>query len=139
MNQNFFWACSRDDQPAGDRFIIADGQDELWRRAGVEIISPINPAWHPVNCVGQPTDLGDILHMLLNTVPQYGVSHNKFLLEAAQIPVFAEFIRAADYIPNYVSNPLHEAPLLREPYDSRVCARIEAVVKQALGLTGTAA
>jgi hypothetical protein len=92
MTDKFFWVCAYDARPAGTRFIIANGQDELWMRAGREILSPRGPAWNHVNILGKPVSLTDILHLLLNTVPLYGVSRNKFVLECAQIPVFASFV-----------------------------------------------
>ena len=134
MTHNWHWA-SANDGPAGDRFIIEDGQDALWRRVRSEISEGERCAWMRIHRAGKAVGLGDILDMMLTVVPLYRVSQNRFVFEAAKIPVFAKFLRSAPAdLCNYVSNscyPDHEAK--PEPYSDATMRQLGRVVSHTLG------
>lgn len=104
---DWYWAAdARHGEPSGDGFIIENGQDALWHRVRSEF-SQNNCFWMPIQRLYKDAQLGDILDMMLTVVPTYGVNKNRFVFEAAKIPVFARFLRhARSDICNYVSNPL---------------------------------
>ena len=115
----WFWACGSMG-PALDKFVIENGQDALWRRVRREIDANEHCAWMHIQRTNKPVEIGDILDMMLTVVPCYRVNHNRFVMEAAKIPVFAKFVRngRADLC-NYVSNSTAgDAPLPVEPFSN---------------------
>lgn len=130
---DWFWAAPRA-RPAEDAFVIANGQDALWRRVRAEICSAENCLWMPVHRQNKGAQLEDILDMMLTIVPQAGVNMNRFVLEAAKIPVFARFLRDARAdLCNYVSNSMY--PALRsspERYEDAKMRRLGVIVSSTL-------
>lgn len=101
---DWYWAAPWD-KPAEDVFVIANGQDALWRRVRAEISRDEQCAWMPVQRMNKGAQIEDILDMMLTVVPMCVVNLNRFVFEAAQIPVFARFLRDArsdlcNYVPN---------------------------------------
>lgn len=127
----WYWAVGKG-SAAGDRFVIAKGQRELWLRVKYEFGSPDNVAWMAVNARSNndPVELRDFLDMALRIVSMYGVNHNRFVFEAAQIPVFALFLRRAPFgLHDYVSNPAYSGPLKpAERYSDDKFRELEAAV-----------
>lgn len=101
---DWYWAA-RSGEPAGDHFIIENGQDALWRRVRSEIDRNEFCCWMPIHRTNKGAQLEDILDMMLTVVPTYCVNMNRFVFEAAKIPVFAKFLHEArSDICNYVAN-----------------------------------
>jgi hypothetical protein len=134
--QNWFWACSRDEQPAADRFVIANGQDKLWSRVRREIDDKERVFWMNIHSGKSEPDMADMLNLAVHIVPNYLISHNAFVREAAQIPVFAQFLRSApDGLCNYVSNPvLPVATIAKEPYTDAEMRRLGRIVSGTLDI-----
>jgi hypothetical protein len=135
MADHFLWACPRDGQPAGERFVIANGKDKLWNRFRSEIGHYDNHFWHYINPGRGPIELSHIFTLLLNQVPTFQINQNKFLLEAAQIPVFAEYIYNHGNPTQLVSNPtFEEYPIYQQPYNENIAIqlarRVERTLKQ---------
>ena len=133
MKDEFYWACSLDNKPAKNRFVIANGQHELWRRVYVEITQDDRCAWnrvHPADCKPQ---IEDIMNLLICEVPTYQINHNQFLLEAAKIPVFAKYLNESQNLNFLISNPLFEnEPIIQEPYDVEVSLRLAQIIDATL-------
>lgn len=98
--EDWFWACGYD-SPAGDKFVIANGQSEMWIRVRREISAKEQCCWNPVHRGSEKAEIQHILGLLLNVVEPRQVNRNAFIREAAQIPVFAEFIRSPEFDPNW--------------------------------------
>src|SRR3569833_2247863 len=127
---DWYWAAFRG-EPAGDRFIIANGKESLNAR----IVGEVDPhdrqaSWNNIQRDGKPVSLEDILDMMFTVVPVYRINHNRFVLEAAKIPVFAKFLRNARFdLGNYISNSAHpEVAIPLEPYDQAVADRLRGIV-----------
>lgn len=134
MESNWYWACPRS-EPAGDNFIIENGQDALWSRVRAEIDMDEKCMWHKVHKNDQGEQLEDILDMMLTVVPHYRVNQNKFVFEAAKIPVFAKFLyNARADLCNYVSNSLYpEHKSLVETYSEDNMRQLGSIVSKTLG------
>ncbi len=65
---DWYWAA-RSSEPAGDHFIIENGQDALWPRVRREIDRNEDCAWMPVHRLNKGAQLEDILDMMLTVVP----------------------------------------------------------------------
>ena len=133
---DWYWAAVRG-EPAGDRFIIANGKAEMNRR----IVAEVDPtdrqaSWNAIQRQGRAVTIEDIFDMMFTVIPTYRVNHNRFVLEAAKIPVFAKFLRNARYdLVNYVSNSAHpDAAIPLEPFDQSVADRLSRVVSNTLGI-----
>ena len=83
ITNDWYWACTLNG-PAGDRFIIENGQDDLWPRVRREIDANGHCHWMPAHRVNKGAHLEDILDMMLTVVPNHHVNHNKFVVEAAK-------------------------------------------------------
>lgn len=135
-NQVWYWATTFDEGAAGTRFIIACGQDNLWSRARDEFGTDRGVHWNRINSPGANPTLADLLELSIHTVPMYGVDHNTFVAEAAQIPVFAKFLHAgkADLC-NYVSNPIVGGMVVqRQPYSNAEKNRLGRIVSSTLNI-----
>ena len=134
MLDDWYWAA-RSGEPAGDHFIIENGQEALWQRVRNEIDQTENCLWRPIQRVNKGAQLEDILDMMLTVVPTYQVNLNKFVCEAARIPVFARFLHdARSDLCNYVSNssfPDHASK--PERYGDENMRRLGTVVSRTLG------
>lgn len=132
---DWYWAAGNDG-PARDRFVIANGKTVLWARVRSEIDRKEDCAWMPVHSGHPQPRLEDILDMMFTVVPTFGVNRNRFVLEAAAIPVFARFLHDARYdLPNYVSNPGYADETIQvERYDENVVRRLSAVISGTLGV-----
>lgn len=134
MMDDWYWAA-RSGKPAGDHFIIENGQNALWPRVRREIDQDEHCAWMPVHRRNKGAQLEDILDMMLTVVPCYGVSLNRFVFETAKIPIFANFLRHARAdLCNYVSNscfPDHQSK--PEPYSDANMCRLGTIVSRTLG------
>jgi hypothetical protein len=136
MVDDWYWAADRHGPgPAGDHFIIENGQDALWRRVRREIDPNEHCAWMPVHKLNKGAQLEDILDMMLTVVPTYGVNQNRFVCEAAKIPIFAKFLREARAdLCNYVSNSCFpDHPSKPEPYSDKNMRRLGGIVSRTLG------
>ncbi len=133
--EDWFWAC-RKNAPAGDAFIIADGQDELWSRAHTEIDRDERCAWNAIHRGHDKARLEDILNLLLVTVPMYQISHNKFMFEAAKMPVFAKFLRYSGNcdLCNYVSNSVFRDAVKPEAYSNENMRKLGRIVNDTLNI-----
>jgi len=134
VTYDWYWACPRH-EPAGDRFILANGQDEFWDRVRAEIDHDEECMWSPVHRGKEVPQLDDILDMMFTVVPTYGVNMNRFVFEAARIPVFARFLRNARHdLCNYVSNSLYpEHQPSSERYSNRHMEKLGRIVSATLG------
>ena len=132
MIDDWFWAA-RSNEPAGIHFIIENGQDALWRR--VRIVSKDERChWAPIHRMDKGAQLEDILDMMFTVVPTYHVNHNRFVFEAAKIPVFAKFLRGSrSYLCNYVSNSCFRDPQTPEPYSDENTRQLGRIVSRTLG------
>jgi len=131
---DWYWAARRT-EPAGDHFIIENGRDALWPRVRREIDPDRHCAWMPVHRRDKGAQLEDILDMMLTVVPMYQVNRNKFVFEAAKIPVFAKFLRNARAdLCNYVSNSIYTDHATKpEPYSDQALRRLGGIVSRTLG------
>lgn len=130
MKQEFYWACSLDNKPAKNRFVIANGQGELWRRIYVEITQDDRCAWNRVHPADRNPQIEDIMDLLICQVPTYQINQNKFLLEAAKIPVFAEYLNQSANLNYLISNPLFASePIIQEAYDAEVSRTLAQIVE----------
>lgn len=131
---DWYWAACRSDGPARDSFIIENGQEAMWRRVRREFGSEHYCYWMPVHRFNKGAQLEDILDMMLTVVPTYGVNMNRFVFEAAKMPMFARYLRnARSDLCNYVSNPLfpdHHEP---EPYNDANMRKLGGIVSRTLG------
>ena len=134
MKNDWFWASASDDNPAGDRFVIENGQSNLWPRVRMEIDRGEHCSWGPVHRRDKGAHIEDILDMLLTVVPTYRINHNRFAFEAAKIPVFAKFLRYARAdLCNYVSNSCHaKHELALEPYSDANMRRLGQITSEAI-------
>lgn len=89
----------------------------------------------PIHKLNKGASIEDILDMMLTVVPTYAVNLNKFVFEAAKVPVFAKFLRnARSDLCNYVSNPVSFAHQSKaEPYSFKAMRKLGAVVSSTLG------
>jgi len=87
----------------------------------------------PIHPRSASPTLSDILDLAIQIVPIYGVEHNTFVFEAAQIPVFAEFLRNARAdLCNYVWNPAYDDA--RGGYEAEAHMRLGRRINATLGL-----
>jgi hypothetical protein len=130
---DYFWASANDNQPAGDRFIIAEGREEFRRRAPLEV-GPEPYSWDAIRGVprGAPIAIEDILAHLLTCVQHYGVNHNRAVMEFARIPVFAKFLHESCDLHQIVSNPMQRIPITREPYSADTAKALARRIAQTL-------
>lgn len=132
---DWYWAAEREG-PAGDRFVIENGKEALWRRVRSDIDVGERVMWAPIHKGSQEPNMSHVMHILLSVVPTYRVSHNRFVFEAAKIPCFAHFLRnAPGGLPEYVSNSAYpEIPLLPEPYTHEAAYKLGSIVSATLGI-----
>ena len=131
---DWYWAARRDGA-AMDAFVIEDGQEALWRRVRSELDVDGKCAWNPVHQGSSEPTLSDILNMMFTVVPTYRVNHNRFVFEAAKIPVFAKFLYAAPSgLANYVSNTAFPEALPLEAYSPEATRRLGEIVSETLGI-----
>jgi hypothetical protein len=132
---DWYWAAPSD-EPAGDRFIIENGQAALWPRVRREIDRNEQCHWAPIHRLNKGAQLEDILDMMFTVVPIYRVNLNRFVFEAAKIPVFAKFLRnARSELCNYVSNncfPDHQVSKPK-PYSNVTMRKLGGIVSRTLG------
>jgi len=135
MSEDWYWAAYNKG-PALDRFVIANGKDALWARVRSEIDKDERCAWNAVHQGEQKVGVEDILELLLVVVPGYRVNHNRFVIEAAQMPSFAKFLKSARHdLPNYVSNSSYPEELIPlEPYSPEMVRRLGMRVSHTLGI-----
>ena len=131
---DWYWAVPFG-EPAGDRFILANGRDALWRRVRSEIDPTEHCAWMPVHQLNKGSQLEDVLDMMLTVVPSRSVNMNRFVFEAAKMPVFARFLREARHdICNYVSNSCFlDHQTKPEPYSDDKRRALGRIVSRTLG------
>ncbi len=89
----------------------------------------------PIHKTNKGAQIEDILDMMLTVVPTYHVNLNRFVFEAAKIPVFAEFLHGARAdLCNYVSNSAFpDHPTKPEPYSDKAMRRLGTIVSRTLG------
>ena len=89
---------------------------------------------------GRTVDVAGILDLLLTVVLPYQVDHNRFMVEAAQIPSFAVFLREARAdLCNYVSNPSHlGVAIAPAPYSAEAKEALRRRIDHTLSVGETA-
>jgi hypothetical protein len=131
---DWYWACSND-FPALDRFIIENGQDALWPRVRREIDQAERCSWMHIHRHNKGAHIEDILDLMLTVVHPYRINHNRFILEAAKIPVFAKYLRHARAdLCNYVSNAVCDDPLQAEPFSRETMNALGRIVSRTLNV-----
>ncbi|MCA1400034.1 hypothetical protein [Bradyrhizobium sp. BRP56] len=119
---------------AGDRFVVACGQRELWNRVQAEVSTTRQCAWNGFGPKDGEATLADCLFVMVEGREMYGANFNKVVIELAQVPAFAEAIRASGVdLCNWVSNPTVHSPLSRPPYDAKAEEQLRRVIGQTLG------
>lgn len=128
------WAAKADDDITGNRFLIARNEEDLWQRVRMELDPHENCHWEYIS-EGEPT-IEDMFNLYLVNATSYGVSHNRFMLEAAQVPVFAKFLRGSKFgLCNYVDNPSFFQPVPgRERYSPESMRTLESAISATLGI-----
>jgi hypothetical protein len=120
----WYWAVA-DDGNAGDRFVVAFGQDELWRRVRREIDRDENCSWEPFGA--KPT-MGDCFEVWINGRERYGANYNRVTFELACVPSFRRWLRTRpNDICNYVSNACASS-LAVQPYSHDDKERLAEIV-----------
>ncbi|MGI3902264.1 MAG: hypothetical protein ACRYGP_29965 [Janthinobacterium lividum] len=136
----WYWAAgsSRGSSPvrlAGDRFVIASGQRLLWDRVRGEVDAEEQCAWMAFGPKDGVATLAHCFRLFLTAREVYGANLNRVVLELAQVPAFAQFVRERpERLGETVSNPLSLDPPSREPYDYAIERQLGNVVGQTLGL-----
>lgn len=121
--------------PAGDRFVIASGQRELWSRVRREVNPQERCAWHGFGSKDGKVTLAECMRIFIHGREMYGANYNRVTLELAQIPVWAKFIKdAPSDLCNWVSNPVTTTPLPRAAYDRDVEAALGRQIAATLGI-----
>jgi hypothetical protein len=128
---------SPDFKTAGNGFVVARGTTEMWRRVRAEVHPNEECAWMTFGPKDGEATLADCLWAFLQAREQYGVNLNRLMLELARVPVWAKFIhdteKHADFC-NFVSNPVSDDPLPREPYNRDVEESLRRRVNETRGL-----
>lgn len=137
--EDWYWAAGDQTRaPAGDKFVIANGKEELWRRVRAEIDRDERPGgWDAVHQGRSRATIEDALDLVLRVGPMYRVNKNRLVLEAARIPVFAAFLRKQAHagIGDYVSNGIApEVPMTAEPYSEEIRQNLGRRVSSTLGI-----
>jgi hypothetical protein len=134
----WYWAAKFGDGAVGDRFVIACGQDDLWRRVRQELDADDQVYWGAINGGGHSI-LNGILDLAIQTAPNYGIDRNRFMLEAAQIPAFAKYLRSAKYdLCNYIDNPIVADMVIRpRSYSEAEKNRLGHIVSRTLNIEPT--
>ena len=134
MEDSFYWACAKSG-PAGNRFIVERGKDELWVRVKNEFPEGANCYWDNVATSAIDTQLEDVVCLQLWAVPTYQINQNRFVLEAAKIPVYAQFLKGCGNLSRFVSNPINgQHPIIQEPYDAKTYLKLVRLVNETLGI-----
>ncbi|WP_375764260.1 hypothetical protein ACE10X_13335 [Bradyrhizobium sp. Pha-3] len=121
---------------AGDRFVVAFGQRELWERVRAEVSSTEQCAWNSFGPADGRATLADCLFVMVEGREMYGANFNKVVTELAQVPAFAKAIIASGVdLCNWVSNPTLHTPLPRPKYDPKAEERLRSVLEATLGQT----
>jgi hypothetical protein len=79
------WTGAVDVSPAGDKFVIASGQRELWRRVRSEIDADENCHWHSFGPKDGKATLADCTRIFLTAREVYGANYNRLTIELAQV------------------------------------------------------
>jgi hypothetical protein len=143
----WYWAVLTADQErktwgarAGENFIVACGQGDLWRRAKAEFGIGANCSWlrfGPKD--GDPT-LADCTAVFLVARESYGVAFNRAMMELARIAAWANCVdQAPGNLCDYVSNPTSDDPLPRGPYRREDELALQRRIAETLGTSRRAA
>lgn len=132
---DWYWAV-HNVEPARQKFIIENGKEALFARAYREFGTDRELAWLPMHRGSKRITTDHVFRLLLTVVPTYRVDHNRFMLEAAKIPIFAQFLRdSPSNLSDYVSNSIYGNALIPlEPYSSASTRRLGSVVSATLGI-----
>jgi hypothetical protein len=148
VDHQWQWAAhSRfDGKDAGERFIVAQGEDALWSRIHPEI-ERLWPRLHreddPVGqCVEQSfgpfngkATLADCLLVFLHAREIWGVTLDRAMLELARVPAFARFLDEASYHRGLGFSDLEAfEPQPRELYSVETSEELRRRVVETLGL-----
>ena len=126
---------TREQRPAGDRFVVAQGEEPFWSRVRAEVEPGEHCACMPFGPAEAEPTLADCFRVLLTGREVYGASYNRVVIELAQVPAFARFVREAPAdLCNSVSNPIGHDPLPREPYSGDAERALGQAVARTLGL-----
>jgi hypothetical protein len=129
--EEWFWAAAADG-PAGDRFVIEEGDENaLLVRVCREIdATETDVSW---NAFGIDPTLADCFDVWITCRERYGVNHNRLIVEMARIPTFARWVRSRPkHLGSYVSNPNDPSPLVREPYRVATVERLRRMIEKTL-------
>jgi hypothetical protein len=139
----WYWAAAdtrtkedgSDFERADERFVIAAGQRELWSRVRREINPKEKCSWMSFGPKDGKATLADCFGVFISSREMYGASYNRLVLELAQVPAFATFIkeRPSD-LGNWISNPVTYAPLPRDRYDQEVETKLGRKIAATLNL-----
>jgi hypothetical protein len=137
----WYWAAWTGDvgevTPAGDKFVIASGQRELWRRVRTEIDVERKCHWHSFGPKDGKATLADCARIFLTSREMYGVNYNRLTIELAQVAAWAKLIKEAPSdLCNWVSNPISLESLPREKYDVDREEALGQRIAATLGLEG---
>jgi hypothetical protein len=135
----WYWAAGDRQErakPAGDRFVIASGQRALWSRVTREIsLDGKADGWNGFGPKSGKATLADCFRIFITAREHYGANYNRAVLELAQVPAFARFIKGIPSdLGNWVSNPTSCDPLPREVYTDEATAKLGARIAATLNL-----
>lgn len=135
----WYWAAWTGDvgemAHAGDKFVIASGQRELWSRVRREIAADRHCHWHKFGPVDGKASLADCARIMLQAREVYGANYNRVTIELAQVPAWAKFIKEAPSdLCNWVANPMVVEPLPRERYSVEAETRLGNQIAETLRL-----
>lgn len=135
----WYWASGDGDGPeaddAGDRFVIASGQRQLWSRVRHEVDRGGDASWNSFGPEDGKATLADCMRVFLQSREMYGVNYNRLTIELAQVPAWAKFIKdAPSDLCNWISNPITTKPLPRDRYDREIEAQLGRRIASTLGL-----
>jgi hypothetical protein len=113
----WYWAAASGDGLAGERFVVAKSQGELWPRVRREIRHDEQCAWMPIGDNGRAT-FEDCFVAFYAGRENYGASLNRVTLELARVPAWARWIQRHQMgdLCNYVSNPSFRTQTPLETY-----------------------
>ncbi len=130
------WRRAKPRDLARDKFVIASGQKALWTRVRRDIsLNERVAGWSAFGPRDGQVSLAGYFQIFITGREHYGANYNKVVLELAQVPAFAHFIKAIPSdLGNWVSNPISQDPLKREPYSEETTSQLGAQIAATLNL-----
>lgn len=148
IDRQWRWAAhSRfDGEDAGEKFIVAQGEDALWSRIHPEIERLWRRLHREDDPVGQYVEqpfgpfngeatLADCVLVFLHAREIWGVTFDRAMLELARVPAFARFLEEARYRQGLGFWDLEAfQPQPRELYSAKTSEELRRRVNETLGL-----